>query len=98
MAVRVIDSPPTGTALELNVPDAPFLVDTVRAAVQGAGYDVRLLLHAIVGIARDAEGRIARVTDAREASGRESIMRLELDRPLTTDEGEQLVAAVRDAL
>ena len=33
------------------------------------------------------QGRIARVTDARGASGRESIMRLELDRPLTADGG-----------
>ena len=38
------------------MPDAPFLVDTVRAAVQGAGHRVRLLLHPIVGIERDAEG------------------------------------------
>ena len=76
MAVRVIDSPPAGTALELNVPDAPFLVDTVRAAVEGAGYGVRLLLHPIVGVERDAEGRITRISDAREASGRESVMRV----------------------
>ena len=61
MAVRIVDSPPAGTALEFNVPDAPFLVDTVRAAVQGAGHRVRLLLHPIVGIERDAEGRIVRV-------------------------------------
>jgi glutamate dehydrogenase len=98
MTVRVLDSPPAGSALELNVPDAPFLVDTVRAAVQGAGYSVRLLLHPIVGIERAADGRIARVSDARDASGRESIMRLELDRPLTAEEGEVLVAAVREAL
>ena len=58
IAVRIVDSPPAGTALELNVPDAPFLVDTVRAAVQGAGHSVRLLLHPIVGVERDAEGRI----------------------------------------
>jgi glutamate dehydrogenase len=98
MAVRVVDSPPAGSALELNVPDAPFLVDTVRAAVQGAGHHVRLLLHPIVGLERDAEGHIARVTDARAASGRESVMRLELERRLTPEEGEALVAAVSDAL
>ena len=98
IAVRIIDSPPAGTALELNVPDAPFLVDTVRAAVQGAGHRVRLLLHPIVGFERDPEGRIVRVTDARESGGRESVMRLELERPLTRDEGQALVAAVHDAL
>jgi glutamate dehydrogenase len=98
MAVRVVDSPPAGTALEVNVPDAPFLVDTVRAAVQGAGQGVRLLLHPILGIERDADGRIVRVADARGAIGRESVMRLELDRQLTPEEGEALVAAVREAL
>ena len=98
MAVRVLDSPPAGTALEVDVPDAPFLVDTVRAAVGGAGLGVRLLLHPIVGIERDGEGRVVRVTDAREASGRESVMRVELDRRLTPEEGEALVTAVREAL
>ena len=98
MAVRVVDSPPSGTALELNVPDAPFLVDTVRAAVQGAGHSVRLLLHPIVGIERDAGGRVVRVTSGREAAGRESVMRLELERGLSEEEGEALVAAVREAL
>ncbi|MDX6537028.1 MAG: glutamate dehydrogenase, partial [Gaiellales bacterium] len=98
IAVRVVESPPAGTAVEVNVPDAPFLVDTVRAAVQGAGYNVRLLLHPIVAVERDAAGRIVRVADAREASGRESVMRLELERHLGQEEGEALVAAVRDAL
>ena len=98
LAVRIIDSPPAGTALELNVPDAPFLVDTVRAAVQGAGHRVRLLLHPIIGIERDAEGRIVRVSDARESGGRESVMRVELERQLTPDEGAALVTAVHEAL
>ena len=39
-----------------------------------------------------------RVADARGAIGRESVMRLELDRQLTPEEGEALVAAVREAL
>jgi glutamate dehydrogenase len=98
IAVRVVESPPAGTALEVNVPDAPFLVDTVRAAVQGAGYTVRLLLHPIVGVERDAEGRIVRIADARGASGRESVMRVELERHLAREEGEALVAAVHEAL
>ena len=98
IAVRVVESPPAGTALEVNVPDAPFLVDTVRAAVQGAGHTVRLLLHPIVGVERDAEGRIVRIADARGASGRESVMRVELERHLAREEGEALVAAVREAL
>ena len=98
IAVRMVESPPAGSALEVNLPDAPFLVDTVRAAVQGAGHSVRLLLHPIVGVERDAEGHITRIADARETSGRESVMRLELDRHLDREEGEALASAVREAL
>jgi len=95
IAVRAVESPPAGSAVEVNVPDAPFLVDTVRAAVQGAGYNVRLLLHPIVSVERDADGRIVRIADAREAGGRESVMRLELERHLGHEEADALVAAVR---
>ena len=87
IAVRMVESPPAGSALEVNLPDAPFLVDTVRAAVQP-----------IVGVERDAEGHITRIADARETSGRESVMRLELDRHLDREEGEALASAVREAL
>ena len=59
---------------------------------------MRLLLHPIVGFERDPEGRIVRVTDARESGGREWTMRVELERPLTPDEGQALVATVHDAL
>ena len=59
---------------------------------------MRLLLHPIVGVERDAEGRIVHVGDARAASGRESVMRVELERHLAREEGEALVAAVREAL
>ena len=51
MAVRVIHSPPAGGmgVIELNVPDAPFLVDTVRAAVKGARRRRPPAPHPIVG-------------------------------------------------
>ena len=38
IAVRVIPSPPAGTALEVNLPDAPFLVDTVRETITAQGF------------------------------------------------------------
>src|SRR4051812_37272013 len=52
VAVRVVPSPLGGTALDVNVPDGPFLVDTVREAVTSAGHPIRFLLHPVIGVER----------------------------------------------
>ena len=67
LAVRVQDSPAGGSELEANLPDAPFLVDTVREAVVAHGYTVRLLLHPVVGMRRSPIGAVEAITDARSA-------------------------------
>ena len=98
IAVRVIPSPPAGTALEVNLPDAPFLVDTVRETISAQGYGVRLLLHPVIGVERDADGHILRIANARGAPLRESVMRVEIDRELDTEQSAALQAAVERAL
>ena len=67
--MRVIDSPPDGTAVEVNVGDAPFLVDTVREAINAQGSTIRLLLHPVVGVRRDA-GRLDRAPSRTRAARR----------------------------
>ena len=98
IGVRVLASHPNGTAAEVNVADAPFLVDTVRAAVESAGYTIRLLLHPVVGIERDAAGRIVQLTSGREARSRESIMRVEIEQELDAGAAFELTARIREAL
>ena len=44
---------------------------------------VRMILHPVVGTSRDADGRLERITSARDASHRESVMHFELDRRLS---------------
>src|SRR5690349_309997 len=56
--VRVGDSPAGGSTLQANLPDAPFLVDTVREAVTADGLTIRLLLHPVLGIERTPTGAI----------------------------------------
>ncbi len=52
------------TVLEVTLPDRPFIVDSVRAEVKRQGLEVAHLLHPIVGVERDAAGRVSSVFDA----------------------------------
>ena len=96
LAVRVQDSPAGGSELEANLPDAPFLVDTVREAVVAHGYTIRLLLHPVVGVRRSPIGAVEAVTDARSAQTRESVIHVELDQRLDAEQAEELRLAVAD--
>src|SRR3954452_8399968 len=97
-AVRVQDSPAGGSELEANLPDAPFLVDTVREAVTSRGYTVRLLLHPVIGVRRSPIGAIEAITDARAAQSRESVIHVELDQRLDAEQAEELRLAVHASL
>ena len=46
------------TVLELSLGDRPFIVDSVRAELSRRGFEVKHLLHPVVGVVRDEAGRI----------------------------------------
>jgi len=56
--------------------DMPFLVDSVAAAIAARGLAVHRLLHPIVGVSRDPQGKL----DALGEGKSESIIYIELDR------------------
>jgi glutamate dehydrogenase len=104
-AVRVFD--PTleadgytciGTVIETVTDDSPFLVDSVNEELLARNLSVTRLLHPVVGTIRDEEGVIERIVAGRDASHRESFMHFELDRPLGTDERDDLQRRVREIL
>ncbi len=72
----------TGTVLQTNVDDSPFLVDSVTEELASRNLAIRRLLHPVMGTSRDEAGHLERVTSAREAAHRESVMHLELDKRL----------------
>jgi glutamate dehydrogenase len=73
----------SGTVLETNVDDSPFLVDSVTEELTARNLVVRRILHPVIGTSRDEEGRLERISSARDASHRESVMHFELDRHLS---------------
>ncbi|MBS3942597.1 MAG: NAD-glutamate dehydrogenase [Actinobacteria bacterium] len=95
ITVRV---PPTGldgrpaltSVVEVASEDRAFLLSTVTDELERRGHRVVRSLHPIVGIERDADGRVAAVVPARTADNRESLLHLELDERIPDDEIEEL--------
>jgi glutamate dehydrogenase len=104
-AVRVLDPSletdgyeTTGSVIETNCDDSPFLVDSISEEVSSRGLVVVKLLHPVIGTIRDEQGRLERITSGRDASHRESVMHFELDRRLSADEQIDLGKRARTIL
>ena len=76
------------TIVQICTDDVPFLVDSVAAAVAEAGPTVHLLLHPVVTVRRDDEGRLLEVGGPGGRS--ESWMHLETDRIPTAEQRDAL--------
>ena len=87
---------PLGSVVETNSDDYPFLVDSASGELEERGLQVVRLLHPIIGVERDAQGKIAGVGKARDAAHRESVMHYDLARRLDDAELAAVAAAVRD--
>ena len=105
LAVRAFNPDPgrdgwsaSGSVIDVNVEDAPFLVDTVTAELHAHGCQVRLVLHPVMGVERAADGTIEAVTPARGAPRRESVMHFQTDRRLDATALEAFEGALRRSL
>ena len=88
----------TGSVVETNCLDSPFLVDSATLSITSSGYEVRDVVHPIIGVERDRSGHITAVMSARESDTRESLMHFELAETLSTPELETLADRVRAVL
>jgi glutamate dehydrogenase len=68
------------TIVEIVNDDMPFLVDSVSLAINAGGRVVHLVIHPIVTVARDPQGRLCELRDAAAAGQRESWMHIEITR------------------
>ncbi|QJQ31978.1 glutamate dehydrogenase [Sphingomonas lacunae] len=78
--------------------DMPFLVDSVAGAVAAAGLTVDSIIHPVVAVRRDAEGKLIELL-GRDASGerRESLIYMEIERA-DARVRRDLVTAIDDVL
>ncbi|HEU4354303.1 MAG TPA: hypothetical protein VFT27_01820, partial [Actinomycetota bacterium] len=56
----------SGSVLEVNTVDSPFLIDSLNEELESRGLAIRRVIHPVIGTQRDGEGRVERVLDARE--------------------------------
>lgn len=64
--------------IETVLADRPFIVDTLRTWIEQEGGEIRLLLHPIIGVARDTEGRLLRLAAPGEGLPLESFVHIEV--------------------
>jgi glutamate dehydrogenase len=68
------------TIVEIVNDDMPFLVDSVTAAINAGERVVRLVIHPILTVDRDAAGRLREIREGDNAGLRESWMQVEITR------------------
>src|SRR5690349_1180661 len=66
------------TIVEIVNDDMPFLVDSVTGAINASNRVVHLIIHPILTVARDAEGRLSDIVKPCSAGLRESWMQVEI--------------------
>ena len=81
--VRLVPAGPDSGWLEIVQDDMPFLLDSVRAALERRGVSIIRLIHPVVTVRRDAAGHrdgLAESTESTERGGlRESYMQVEIE-------------------
>jgi glutamate dehydrogenase len=99
IAVRVLSSPDAdGTIVVQSVMrDCPFIVDSTREYLHELGAELRLLLHPIFNVDRDAQGKIISFEQASSAETRESFIHAEVG-PGATAAPEAIEAELRSRL
>ncbi|MCU0988063.1 MAG: NAD-glutamate dehydrogenase [Xanthomonadales bacterium] len=109
MLIRVYNPEPTAdgwesphTIVEMVNDDMPFLVDTGALTLSEMGIGIHLIIHPVIRVGRDAEGRLTGIFDKSEGQGAaESVIQFQVDRR-TSDKSlgeieQRLVAAMGDA-
>jgi glutamate dehydrogenase len=73
----------THTVIEMVNDDMPFLVDSTRMEINRQGFAIHMILHPVINVRRDAEGRLIDVlppdSDDEDAIA-ESVIHVEIDR------------------
>jgi glutamate dehydrogenase len=84
----------THTAVEIVTDDMPFLIDSVSMELNRRGFGVHMIIHPVMNVCRDADGRLQQVLPpgpgSPEGAVRESVIHAEVDRQTDAGQLEQL--------
>jgi glutamate dehydrogenase len=91
----------THTVIEMVNDDMPFLVDSTRMEINRQGYAIHMIIHPVMNVRRDEEGRLLEVLppDADEQDViSESVIHVEVDRQTEPFVLEELKQAIQKTL
>ena len=89
----------THSVVEILHPDQPFLVDSVRMALNQQGYAIHTLQNSVIAVRRDSDGQLLELLDIMdETASHESLMYIEIDRCATQAEMRALQTDLQQAL
>ncbi|MFT6916959.1 MAG: glutamate dehydrogenase [Motiliproteus sp.] len=89
------------TVIEVLNSDMPFLVDSVRMALNRQGLSIHAIHNAIINVKRDDQGKLLQVIESDQATPecrRESAIYLEVDRRSDQDELKTIESNLQDGL
>ncbi len=87
------------TVAEIVVDDMPFLVDSVRLAINSCGLANHWVIHPMLDVQRDAAGRLVAFADRpTDGAARESVMHVEFDRQTDAKSLQRVQARIENAL
>ncbi|CAA9460269.1 MAG: NAD-specific glutamate dehydrogenase, large form [uncultured Rubrobacteraceae bacterium] len=91
----------THTVLEMVNDDMPFLVDSARMEINRQGYAIHMILHPVMNVRRDEEGRLLDIlppdTEEEDAIS-ESVIHVEVDRQTEPEVLEDLKQSIQKTL
>src|SRR5438128_29528 len=85
------------TIIEVVNDDMPFLVDSVTAEINRQERNIHLLLHPVMRVKRDGQGRRTQVADAPDAVT-ESYMHLEVDQVTDREDMDHICKSIEKVL
>src|SRR3990170_418095 len=91
----------THTVVEMVNDDMPFLVDSTRTEINRQGYAIHLMIHPVIKVRRDDEGRLLEVLapDAEDEDAvSESVIHVEVDRQTEPEVLEGLKRCIEKVL
>ena len=89
------------TVIEIVNDDMPFLVDSVRMEINRQGHAVHLMIHPMMNVRRDAEGRLVEILSPDSEPGEsisESVIHVEVDRHTEPEELEEIRSGLERTL
>jgi glutamate dehydrogenase len=86
------------SVLEIINDDMPFLVDSVMTELTGRGVDIRLVVHPIFAVERDAAGKLVAFGPTTEVSSRESFIHIHVERIDDDVRRHEIVEAIEHVL